>query len=57
MNCDGGRSVEDLVGVMMERYGIDHERARADVELCLARLRSLGLLVATEGGEPPDLDA
>src|SRR5215207_1681628 len=56
-SCDGGRSVEGLVGVMMERYGIDRERARTDVEACLAHLRALGLLINAEGGELPDLDA
>jgi len=55
-SCDGDRSVEDLIGVMMDCYGIDHERARADVVACLARLRVLGLLIDSECGEPPNLD-
>jgi hypothetical protein len=55
--CDGGRRVEDLIEVVVAQYGIDHERAVADVVGCLARFRSLGLLADDEAGEPPDLDA
>jgi hypothetical protein len=55
--CDGSRCVEDLVELVMARYGIDRERAYADVAACLDRFRSLGLLADDAADEQPDLDA
>ncbi|MCC6178285.1 MAG: PqqD family protein [Chloroflexi bacterium] len=55
--CDGNHRIEDLVEALMDRYGIDHQRARVDVAACIARLRTLGLLVDVDARKSLDQDA
>ena len=43
--CDGARSVDDIVTLLIERYDVEESRLHADTADLLARLRALGILV------------
>lgn len=41
---DGTRSIEQVATVFAERFGLEPEQARSDVEDTMARLRELGVI-------------
>jgi PqqD family protein of HPr-rel-A system len=51
-HCNGRRTADDIASVLVDRYGVDPSRARADVLACLARLAELGVLAYDAGPSP-----
>ena len=46
------RSVEDLAGALTERFDVDIQRARADVQVFLDEIRRIGLLEQSPDAPP-----
>lgn len=42
--CDGGRTTDQIVAAVVEKYGVDEEIARHDTEQTLRELSDLGAL-------------